>query len=129
MPLLQVQHLHKRFGQRVVLEDVTLSFEENSTTGIVGPNGAGKSTCLNVLTGMHRPDRGSVLLGGKNIAGLAPHEIAARGVSRSFQLMNLFDDFTALENVMLATPKFRARRLNFFRNARRDTDAATAILE
>jgi branched-chain amino acid transport system ATP-binding protein len=111
MALFEARNIHKRFGSRVVLEDISLSFEEGQVSGIMGPNGAGKTTCFHVLTGQHRPDRGEVLFGGQRISGLPPQRIARMGVSRSFQLMNLFDDTIVIENVMLALPAFRTRRL------------------
>lgn len=106
-PLFAADRLHKRFGDQVVLEDINLVFEEGSVSGIMGPNGAGKSTCFNVLTGMHKPDRGRVLFDGEDITGLAPDRIADRGISRSFQIMNLFDEFTALENIIAASDRLR----------------------
>jgi branched-chain amino acid transport system ATP-binding protein len=82
---------------------------EGELHGIMGPNGAGKTTFFNVLTGRVKPSRGRIRLGGEDLAGLAPHQIARRGVARSFQIMTLFDEFTARDNVMTALPAFRAR--------------------
>ena len=110
MALFEAIHIHKRFGSRVVLEDISLSFEEGQVSGIMGPNGAGKTTCFNVLTGRYAPDRGEIRLKGQSIAGLAPQRIARLGVSRSFQIMSLFDDYTVIENVMIALPEVRAQR-------------------
>jgi branched-chain amino acid transport system ATP-binding protein len=115
MALFETHHLHKRFGDQVVLEDITLAFEQGRASGIMGPNGAGKTTCFNVLTGRYRPDRGKVIFNGEDITGLSPHAIARRGIARSFQLMNLFDDYSALENVLLALPEVRRRGLNCWR--------------
>ncbi|QDY99713.1 ABC transporter ATP-binding protein [Nitratireductor mangrovi] len=132
MAFFEAHNLHKRFGSRVVLENVSLSIREGQVSGIMGPNGAGKTTCFHVLTGLHRPDRGEILLEGRSIAGLAPQQIARLGISRSFQIMNLFDDSVVIENVMLALPEFRARRLNFTGNVFAETelvDAATDILD
>jgi branched-chain amino acid transport system ATP-binding protein len=81
----------------------------------MGPNGAGKTTCFNVLTGRYRPDRGKVVFDGEDITGRSPHAIARRGIARSFQLMNLFDDYSALENVLLALPEVRRRALDCWR--------------
>jgi branched-chain amino acid transport system ATP-binding protein len=117
MALLEARNLHKRFGARIVLENVSLSFEEGRVSGIMGPNGAGKTTCFHVLTGHYRPDRGEIRFQDRDIAGLAPQRIARLGVSRSFQIMNLFDDATVVENVMLALPQFRSRQLHFLRSA------------
>jgi branched-chain amino acid transport system ATP-binding protein len=107
--MFDAQHLHKRFGQQVVLEDVSLRFEAGRLSGIMGPNGAGKTTCFNLLTGRYAPDRGRILFEGRDITGLPPRKIARMGISRSFQIMNLFDDYTALDNVLMATPEVRER--------------------
>ncbi|HEX6141975.1 MAG TPA: ABC transporter ATP-binding protein [Geminicoccaceae bacterium] len=123
MPLFEAHHLHKRFGAQVVLEDITLAFEEGRLSGIMGPNGAGKTTCFNVLTGRYRPDRGRVVFDGVDITGRSPHAIARQGIARSFQLMNLFDDYTALENVLLALPEVRRRGLDCWRPLLDDADA------
>jgi branched-chain amino acid transport system ATP-binding protein len=107
--MFEASHLHKRFGKHVVLEDVSLSFGAGRLSGIMGPNGAGKTTCFNLLTGLHAPDRGRVRFEGRDITGLPPREIARLGISRSFQLMNLFDEYSALDNVLVATPELRRR--------------------
>lgn len=107
--MFEATHLHKRFGDHVVLEDVSMSFAEGRLTGIMGPNGAGKTTCFNLLTGRYAPDRGRVRFAGRDITGLPPRSIARLGISRSFQVMNLFDEYSALDNVLVATPEVRAR--------------------
>ncbi|HEX6528451.1 MAG TPA: ABC transporter ATP-binding protein [Burkholderiales bacterium] len=112
--MFEARRLHKRFGHHVVLEDVSMSFPPGRLSGIMGPNGAGKTTCFNLLTGRFRPDRGRVLFEGKDITGLPPRAIARLGISRSFQVMNLFDDYTALDNVLIATPEVRQRGFSFF---------------
>src|SRR6185369_12613239 len=109
MALFEARHLHKRFGNQVVLEDISLSIARGELYGIMGPNGAGKTTCFNVLTGRFRPDRGSVRFDGEDITGMSPRQIARKGLSRSFQIMNLFDDETAIDNVLIALPSVRAR--------------------
>ena len=123
MALFETHHIHKRFGDQVVLEDISLAFEENRLSAIMGPNGAGKTTCFNVLTGRYKPDRGRVIFAGEDITGLAPRVIARKGISRSFQIMNLFDEYDALGNVVLALPEVRA--LGF--HALRDLAADSAI--
>jgi branched-chain amino acid transport system ATP-binding protein len=82
MALFEATNLHKRFGRQVVLENISLSFEAGRLSGIMGPNGAGKTTCFNVLTGRYAPDRGEVRFEGEAITGMAPREIARRGISR-----------------------------------------------
>lgn len=112
MALFEADNLRKRFGPRVVLENISLSIAEGSVHGIMGPNGAGKTTCFNVLTGHYKPDGGSITFAGQDITGLPPHKIARLGVSRSFQIMNLFDDTVVIENIILALPEFRRRGLD-----------------
>ena len=132
MALFEAQALHKRFGEHVVLEDVSLRFEEGELAGIMGPNGAGKSTCFNVLTGRYKPDRGVVRFAGHDITGLSARLIARRGVSRSFQTISLFDDETTLDNVIMASPRLRERGFSLWRDFAADTaarDAALAVLE
>ncbi|MBL8833392.1 MAG: ABC transporter ATP-binding protein [Rhodospirillales bacterium] len=131
MVLFEAENLQMRFGDRTVLENVTLSFGAGKLYGIMGPNGAGKTTCFNVLTGRYRPTRGRVRIDGEDITGLPPHLIARKGVSRSFQIMNLFNDFTARDNVMTALPEMRARSFETRRAVASDAklaDAAEAVL-
>lgn len=123
MALFEAHGLSKRFGDQVVLEDITLSFEEGQLAGIMGPNGAGKTTCFNVLTGRFSPDRGRVSFAGEDITGLAPREIARRGISRSFQIMNLFNEDSALDNVLVAMPRVRRQGFNFWRDLGGDSAA------
>ena len=132
MALFEARHLSKRFGDRVVLEDISLSFEQGQLSGIMGPNGAGKSTCFNVLTGHFPPDRGQVLLNGEDITGLSPRKIAQKGVARSFQIMSLFDELTVLENVLFAVPEMRRSGMNPFKSVAGDAasiDKAVKIVE
>jgi branched-chain amino acid transport system ATP-binding protein len=131
MSLFEASGLAKRFGDQVVLEDISLSFEEGQLAGIMGPNGAGKTTCFDVLTGRFKPDRGRVTFAGEDITGLAPREIARKGISRSFQIMNLFNDYSALDNVLLATPHVRKQGFNAWRDLGADStaqDLAAAVL-
>lgn len=115
MALFEARGIHKRFGHLVVLENVDLRVESGRLTGIMGPNGAGKTTCFNVLTGRYKPDRGKVIFDGRDITGNPPDEIARMGISRSFQIMNLFDEYSALENVLMALPDVRRRGFDMFR--------------
>ena len=107
MALFEATGLHMRFGRRVVLERVDLSVEEGMFAGIIGPNGAGKTTCFNVLTGRFRPNRGRIVFNGENITGLAPERIVRKGIARSFQIMTLFDEYSARDNVVQALPEMR----------------------
>ena len=122
-PLFEARGLHKRFGQRVVLEDISLRFDAGRLSGIMGPNGAGKTTCFNLLTGRYKPDRGEVWFDGRRITGESPRRIAGRGLARSFQLMNLFDDDSAIDNIVIALPSVRQRAFNVWRDLGRDSAA------
>jgi branched-chain amino acid transport system ATP-binding protein len=131
MAFFEARNLRKRFGARVVLEDISLSVEKGTVHGIMGPNGAGKTTCFHVLTGHHAPDGGTIAFDGRDVTGLKPHRIARLGISRSFQIMNLFDDTVVIENVALALPEFRARGFDMAGGAFADralVDAALAVL-
>ena len=108
MALFKAEALHMRFGRRVVLERVDLKVEENMFAGIIGPNGAGKTTCFNVLTGRYRPSRGRITFAGEDITGMTPQRIAQKGLARSFQIMSLFDEYSARDNVVQALPDMRA---------------------
>ena len=121
--LFEAKRLHKRFGRRVVLEEISLAFEAGCLSGIMGPNGAGKTTCFNLLTGRYRPDRGEVRFDGEDITGESPRRIAQRGIARSFQQMNLFDDERAIDNVVLALPSVRARAFSVARDLGADSTA------
>jgi len=129
MALIEAAGVHVRFGDRVVLEEIDLAVPEGELHGIMGPNGAGKTTFFNVLTGRVKPTRGSIRLGGVDIGGLSPHRIAQRGIARSFQTMTLFDDFTALANVMVALPEFRARGFDMRRAVAGDARFAAMAQE
>ena len=131
MALFEASNLHKRFGDQVVLQDLSLAFEEGRLSGIMGPNGAGKTTCFNVLTGRYPPDRGSVRFAGEDITGLPPRRIARKGLSRSFQVMNLFDADSVLDNVVMALPRVREQGFRLWRDLRSDSSAeqeAAAVL-
>ncbi len=124
MALIEAEGVHVRFGDRVVLEEINLSVNEGELHGIMGPNGAGKTTFFNTLTGRVKPNRGRIRLDGADVAGLEPHAIARKGVARSFQIMTLFNDFTAQENVMVALPAFRARGYDMRRAVAGDSGLA-----
>jgi branched-chain amino acid transport system ATP-binding protein len=108
-PILETRNVRKAFGGHVVLDDVTLRFEPQRLSSVIGPNGAGKTTCFNLLTGFLQPDAGAVLLKGADISRLPPERRARLGICRSFQILNLFNDYTVLENIRVAVPALRRR--------------------
>lgn len=102
MSLLEVNHMTHYFGGLRAVHDFNLSISRGEIHGLIGPNGAGKTTIFNLITGMYRPTEGEVLLEGKSIVGLRPHEIASRGLGRTFQNLRLWRHMTVLEHVKLA---------------------------
>jgi len=91
-----------KFGGLVAVNDVSFTIPERSVVSLIGPNGAGKTTFFNVLTGLYRPTSGHVLLGERDVTGMAPHLIAGLGLARTFQNIRLFNLMTAEENVLVA---------------------------
>ncbi|RLM51419.1 ABC transporter ATP-binding protein [Halorubrum sp. Atlit-28R] len=101
-PPLRVEGLVKRFGGVTAVDGASFEVEAGSLTGLIGPNGAGKSTTFNCITGVHEPTAGSVTFEGEDITGLRPHEIARKGLVRTFQIARELSEMTVLENLMLA---------------------------
>lgn len=99
---LQIQHITKHFGGIVASNDISIQVETNSLHGIIGPNGAGKTTLFNMITGVYPPTNGDILFFGESIVGKKMHEIANMGIKRTFQNIRLFNDLTALENLITA---------------------------
>jgi branched-chain amino acid transport system permease protein len=110
-PALEVRALTKSFGGIRAVEGLDLTLERGRITGLIGPNGAGKTTVFNLLTGALKPDRGTVLLDGRDITGLPPHRIARAGMVRSFQDTRTFGRLTVLENVMMGVAGQRGERM------------------
>ncbi len=99
MPILETIGLEKRFGGIVASRDVSLSIEKGARHALIGPNGAGKTTLINLLTGVLKPTAGSIILGGKDITAVVPHERVRLGMARTFQINQLFLDLTPLESI------------------------------
>ena len=100
--LLELKGLSMAFGGLVVLDNLDIVVNEHEIVSVIGPNGAGKTTLFNVITGLYRPDRGEILLGGESLVGLPPHTITNRGVARTFQTLRLFLNMSVIDNVMAA---------------------------
>ena len=99
--LLEARDVGKRFGGVQALAGVSFSIGRGEIYGLIGPNGAGKTTLFNVLTGIYAADTGRFTFDGAPLAGLAPHQVAARGIARTFQNIRLFANLSVLENVMI----------------------------
>ncbi len=100
MPFLQVRDLSRRFGGLQAVEGVSFSLARGRITGLIGPNGAGKTTIFNLITGIYRPDRGTILYKGRSLVGCRPHTVVELGIARTFQGIRLFPGLTVRENVM-----------------------------
>jgi len=125
--LLVATAIGKRFGGVQALSEVSFTIRQGEIYGLIGPNGAGKTSLFNVLTGIYPADAGEFVFDGRPLGGLKPHEVAARGIARTFQNIRLFANLSALENVMIGR-HVRTRATVFgaiFRNARtRDEERA-----
>ncbi len=99
-PLLELRGVDKSFGGLSVVSDLDVHVDEGEIVSIIGPNGAGKTTLFNLVTGIYRPDAGDIVLDGRSLIGLPPHEITKRGVARTFQTLRLFLNMSVKENVM-----------------------------
>ncbi len=99
--ILALENISKRFGAVVIASGVDLAVHEGEALGILGPNGAGKTTLFNMISGLYEPAEGEVRLAGEDVSGLAPDQLARRGLSRTFQNLQIFFRLTALENVMV----------------------------
>jgi branched-chain amino acid transport system ATP-binding protein len=99
--LLQTDRLRKEFGGLVAVDDVDFTVPANSIVSLIGPNGAGKTTFFNMLTGVYKPTEGRVLFVGEDMTNKPPHAFTQRGIGRTFQNIRLFQNMTALENVLV----------------------------
>jgi branched-chain amino acid transport system ATP-binding protein len=120
LPLFQAINVSKSFGAFKALSDVSFHVDDGEFVSIVGPNGAGKTTLVNVVTGLLRPSAGEVRFLGRDIAGVGPVELARLGMSRAFQLVNIFPALTVRETLAVAVASRLRRVGNPFRSLRRD---------
>ena len=100
--LLKVDNLGITFGGLKAVQKVNVYLNRGELIGLIGPNGAGKTTMFNMLTGVYAPTEGSVVFGGKSIAGLDPYKVTRQGISRTFQNIRLFKELSVLDNVKVA---------------------------
>lgn len=119
-PFLQVENVSKAFGHFVAVNDVSLAIPEGEITALIGPNGAGKTTLYNMVSGRLKPTKGSVWFRGSDITGLPPDRISRLGISRSFQITNIFNELTVLENIQVALVARHKKGLNLWQVSARD---------
>ncbi|MGH8872097.1 MAG: ABC transporter ATP-binding protein [Acidimicrobiia bacterium] len=128
-PLLDVVGLTKVFGGLQALNDCAFSVESGEITGLIGPNGAGKTTAFNMISGVLRPDAGTVRLDGNDITGLMPHKVARRGVGRTFQITRELGEMTVLENMVVPTARGGLGSMMGSRIFRHEQDRAMRLLD
>ena len=137
--IVSAESLNKRFGAVTAAQDISVGIERDSVVGLIGTNGAGKTTFINMVTGYLKPDSGRILFDGEDITQLSPREVTRRGISRSFQIAQLYNTLTVMENIMVALSVVldNAGRSGFFAFAdpivpgfdRRPQDVANVLLE
>lgn len=130
-PLLEVTGLRVGYGGVVALDEVDFAVPERAVVGLIGPNGAGKTTCIDTLAGSTTPVAGRVVFDGASLEGVPPHERARRGLVRTFQSLELFDDLTVRENLVVGAgvPEWRSTVADVFRVARHRHDTVDDVLE
>lgn len=133
-PILQAENVTKRFGGVTAVDGVSVNLAVGETVALIGPNGAGKTTFYNVVSGRMAPTSGRILFEGTDISGKPAHEIARLGISRSFQVTNVFNELSLRENVQVALVSHRGKSLRLFsvlsydRALREEADAVLARL-
>ena len=124
--MLHVDGVTKSFDGFMAVREANLTVDRGEIVAVIGPNGAGKTTLFNLITGQLKPDRGSIFFLDEEIAGLPPHQICRKGISRSFQVVNIFQRLTVFENVQTAVLSHRKKLSNLFLPSknmlRRDTE-------
>ncbi|TKX81774.1 ABC transporter ATP-binding protein [Halorubrum sp. SD626R] len=136
--VLKTEDLRKQFGELTAVDDVSIEIDDGAITSIIGPNGAGKTTFYNLLTGVLQPTAGSIWLrsgddaaggdGLRDVTDAEPHEVAQAGLSRSYQITNIFEGLTVRENVRVARISHEKTRLDFRSRATGD-EAVEADIE
>jgi branched-chain amino acid transport system ATP-binding protein len=129
VPLLECRGLVRRFGALVAVDGIDLAVEPGEIRAVIGPNGAGKSTVFNLITSVLRPSAGQVIFAGEDVTGMPVHEVAQKGIARTFQLCHIFPALTVRENVRIAAQARDARRWQFLGGGRVLNRSASAADE
>jgi branched-chain amino acid transport system ATP-binding protein len=116
--MLQVEGLKKSFDDFLAVNGANLTVGQGEIVAVIGPNGAGKTTLFNLITGALKRDRGRIVFKGEEISELPPYDICKKGISRSYQIVNIFPRLTVFENVQVAVLSYQRRSSNLFRPAR-----------
>ncbi len=127
--ILSAQDLHKHYGEFCALGGVSFQINEGEFASIIGPNGAGKTTLINVLTGLLKPNQGKVFFKDMEITGIGPERLSKLGLARSFQLVNIFPNFTVLEFLMVSIVSRLGKGGNFFSSLLQDQEVTGEALQ
>ena len=128
--MLKVKGLQKSFDGFMAVGGADLSVEKGEIVAVIGPNGAGKTTLFKLITGHLKPERGQIVFEGEDISGLPPHKICRKGISLSYQVVNIFNRMSVFENVQVAVLSNRKRTYRLFSPARNQgVEETRAILE
>jgi len=114
VPLLECKGLVRRFGALAAVDGIDLSVEPGEIRAVIGPNGAGKSTVFNLITSVLKPSAGQVIFAGENVTGMPVHQVAQKGIARTFQLCHVFPALSVRENVRIAAQARESGRWQFF---------------
>ncbi|NWG02609.1 MAG: ABC transporter ATP-binding protein [Syntrophaceae bacterium] len=115
--MLQVEGVTKSFDDFMAVNGANLTVNQGEIVAVIGPNGAGKTTLFNLITGALKRDKGRILFKGEDISELPPYEICKKGITRSYQIVNIFPRLTVFENVQVAVLSYQRRSSNLFRPA------------
>ena len=128
--MLEVRGLSKSFGGFLAVNKATLDVSKGEIVAVIGPNGAGKTTLFNLVTGILKPDEGQVIFKGEEITGLPAHKTCKKGITRSFQVVNIFSRLTVFENVRISMLSQQGKTYHWFRPSREFVNEETSeILE
>ncbi len=128
--MLEVRGLSKSFGGFLAVNKATLNVSKGEIVAVIGPNGAGKTTLFNLVTGILKPDEGQVIFKGEEITGLPAHKTCKKGITRSFQVVNIFSRLTVFENVRISVLSQQGKTYHWFRPSREFVNEETGeILE
>jgi len=127
--ILSAHDLRKYYGEFCALDGVSFEINEGEFVSFIGPNGAGKTTLINVLTGLLTPNTGKVFYKDREITGIGPEKLSKLGVARSFQLVNIFPNFTVLEFLMVAIVSRLGKGTNFYSSLLRNQEVTGEALE
>src|SRR3989338_7793341 len=129
MPILSTKNLEKHFDGIHAVDHLSLNFEPGKITGLIGPNGSGKSTLINTITGIHKMDGGSIMIGKRTaLSKVNPYEISSYGITRTFQDVRLFEQMTVLDNILVVLTERSAEDALFERHKAYHLEKAEEML-